>query len=114
MTQADLAQRMGVSRQAISQLEQRESDGAVTLKALEEAANAFGGEVVYAIIPGRPLAEILENRAVRLARRMTGPVRHTMRLEDQEPDSDLDQRTRELADELLSDPRRLWADLDGD
>jgi hypothetical protein len=31
-----------------------------------------------------------------------------MRLEDQEPSGDLQVRTRELADELLSSPKRLW------
>lgn len=113
MTQADLARRMGVSRQAISQLEQREADGSATLRALEEAADAMGSEVVYALLPERSIADTLEERAMRLARRMTGSVRHTMRLEDQEPQSDLDQRTRELAKELLSDPTRLWTDLDG-
>lgn len=113
MTQAHLATRMSVSRQAISQLEKREGDGSVTLRALEQAAEAFGGRLVYAILPARGLDETLEDQALLVASRMTGAVRHTMRLEDQEPTSDLDQRTRDLAQELLISPRRLWSIPDG-
>ncbi|MGY8777667.1 MAG: mobile mystery protein A [Longimicrobiales bacterium] len=113
MTQAHLATRMLVSRQAISQLEKREADGAVTLKALEQAAEALGGRLVYAIVPESGLAETLERQALLVASQMTGSVRHTMRLEDQEPTSDLDRRTKQLAQELLSSPSRLWSLPDG-
>jgi predicted DNA-binding mobile mystery protein A len=114
MSQDDLARRMGISRQAVSQLEQREVDGAVTLKALKEAAQAMDSEVVYALVPRRGIAATLEARAQRLASRMTDSVRHTMRLEDQETESDLDERTRALAKELLASPGQLWsASLDG-
>ena len=109
MPQAYLAERMGVSRQAVSRLEQREADGSATLMALERAAHAMGGRVVYAIVPERPIAETLERRAVSRAKQMAGSVRHTMRLEDQEPVSDLDEATKELAEELLSSPGRLWS-----
>ena len=111
MNQADLARRMGISRQAVGQLEQRESDGAATLKALAQAADALGGELVYAVVPRQSIGELLENRALRLARQMTGSVRHTMRLEDQAPDSDLDERARALASELLASPDQLWSSL---
>ena len=109
MPQAYLADRMKVSRQAISQLEKREVDGSITLKAMEQAAHALGGRLVYAVLPERPLQATLEDRAFRIAARMTGSVRHTMKLEDQEPASDLDQRTREVAKELLDSPARLWS-----
>jgi predicted DNA-binding mobile mystery protein A len=108
MSQEDLARRMGISRQAVSQLEQREVGGAVTLNALREAAQAMDSEVVYALVPRRGIGATLEARALRLASRMTGSVRHTMRLEDQEPESDLDERTRALAEELLASPGQLW------
>ena len=111
MSQADLARRMGISRQAVSQLEQRESDGSPTLKALNHAAHALGCELVYAIVPGQSIGEVLHRRALGLARQMTGSVRHTMRLEDQAPDSDLDERARALAEELLASPGQLWSSL---
>jgi predicted DNA-binding mobile mystery protein A len=113
MSQEDLARRMGISRQAVSQLEQREVGGSVTLNALKEVAHALDSEVVYALVPRRGIGATLEARALRLASRMTGSVRHTMRLEGQETESDLDERTRALAEELLASPGQLWtASLD--
>jgi predicted DNA-binding mobile mystery protein A len=109
MTQADLAGRLGISRQAVTSLEQREGDGSVTLNALQQAARAMESELVYAIVPRQPIIETLEQRAYRVARAMTRSVHHTMRLEDQETDSDLEERTRELARELLASPNRLWS-----
>lgn len=109
MSQKDLARRIGVSQQSVSQLERREADGSATLHALEQAAEALGGQLVYGIVPARPIEALIEERALHLARRMTDSVRHTMRLEDQEPSADLDDRTRALARELKSSPARLWA-----
>ncbi|MGK2960622.1 MAG: mobile mystery protein A [Gemmatimonadaceae bacterium] len=114
MSQKILAERMGVSPQAISQLEQRESDGSVTVKALQQAAEKLGGELVYAIVPAKSIHETLESRALQIASRMTGAVRHTMRLEDQEPSSDLHGQTLKLARELASTPERLWSAPDGE
>jgi predicted DNA-binding mobile mystery protein A len=113
MTQAHLARRIGVSRQAVSQLEQREVDGSVTLNALEQVAQALGGRLVYAIVPERSLTETLERRALEVAADLTNSVRHTMRLEDQEPGRDLEERTRDLANELLASPKRLWSNRGG-
>lgn len=109
MSQEDLARRMGISRQAVGQLQQREADGSVTLKALQQAAQALDSQLVYALVPRHAVGATLEARALRLASRMTGSVRHTMRLEDQEPESDLNERTRALAKELLASPGQLWS-----
>lgn len=109
MPQSHLALRMRVTRQAISQLEKRELDGSITLGALEQAAEALGARVVYAVVPDQPLLATLSDRALKLASRITGSVRHTMRLEDQDPGSDLDRRTLELAASLAESPSRLWS-----
>jgi predicted DNA-binding mobile mystery protein A len=101
MPQAHLAQQLEVSRQAISQLEKREADGSITLRALEQAAEALGGRVIYAVVPDRPLQETLSRRAMQLASRITGSVRHTMRLEDQDPGSD----RRESVSPMVDDRR---------
>ena len=112
MPQAHLAHRMRLSRQAISQLEKREVDGSITLSALEQAAEALGARVVYAVVPERPLLATLSDRALKLATRITGSVRHTMRLEDQDPGSDLERRTLDLAASLIESPSRLWSVID--
>jgi predicted DNA-binding mobile mystery protein A len=112
MPQSRLAHQLQVSRQAISQLEKREADGSITLNALEQAAEALGGRVIYAVVPDQPLQETLSHRALQLAARITGSVRHTMRLEDQDPGSDLDRRTLDLATALAESPSRLWSTTD--
>jgi predicted DNA-binding mobile mystery protein A len=109
MSQGELARRMDVSQKAVSQLERREAVGSATLNALEQAARALDCEFVYALEPRRSIQETLEARALRLAQRMLGSVRHSMRLEDQEPQSGLEERTRALATELMASPDRLWA-----
>lgn len=114
MTQANLAERMEVSRQAIGQLEQREADGTITLNALRQAAEALGGRVEYVVIPDQPVSQTLEERAFRIARQMVTSVRHSMRLEDQETDSDVQARIREVAETLLAFPNRLWLHPDGE
>lgn len=81
---------------------------------MQQAAHKLGGELVYAIVPPKPIHETLEARALQITSRMTGAVRHTMRLEDQEPSSDLHQRTVDLARELLSSPEQLWSAPDGE
>ena len=109
MTQAQLGTRMDVSQQAIAQLERREANGSATVGTLEEAARAMDAEVVYAIVPRRPIRTTLEERAEHVARKMIASLRQTMRLEDQETESDLEERTREIARDLLTSPGRLWS-----
>lgn len=109
MTQAHLAERLGVSRQAVSQLEAREAEGSATLKALEDAAQSLGGRLVYAIVPDGALDATVRARALRLAEGMTAPVRRAMRAEGRDAGPDLDALTRELADDLMDRPSRLWS-----
>ncbi|HUG40695.1 MAG TPA: mobile mystery protein A [Longimicrobiales bacterium] len=114
MTQSDLALRLGVTNAAVSQLEKREREGTASLNSLREAAEALGAELVWAIVPAKPLTETLEERARRLARRMVESVEHTMRLEDQETEEGLEGRIEDIVRELMASPGRLWSLPDAD
>jgi len=110
MTTAQFARRLGVSQPRISELEQSEAGGHVTLHTLQRAAEALGCRLVYALVPERPLAEIVSRRAKLVAERQSEAVEHSMRLEDQAVQ---DKRARaelrrHLIDELLRRPARLW------
>jgi predicted DNA-binding mobile mystery protein A len=110
MTTAQFGKRLSVSQPRIVELEQSEVNGNVTLNTLQRAAEALGCRVVYAIIPERPLAETVRERAELLASRLTSAVAQSMRLEDQEVASkeaakELQQREVER---LLRRPARLW------
>ena len=107
--QKQLATRLGMTRQALAQLEVREAEGTATLNALAKAAEALGASFVWAIVPEKAISKTLEDRAYELAKEMIAAVQHTMRLEDQETDSDTERRIRELAEDLITTPRRLWS-----
>ena len=110
MTTAQLARRIGVTQPRIVELEQSEVSGAVTLHSLQRAAEALGCRVVYALVPDRPLAEVVRARAELVADRQLTSVQHTMALEDQGVrDKEANKLLREMyIRKLLQKPARLW------
>jgi predicted DNA-binding mobile mystery protein A len=110
MTTTQFARRLGVSQPRIIKLEKAEVDGTITLQTLQKAAEALGCRVVYVVIPEKPLAETVRERAALVAERQSSAVEHTMRLEDQ---AVRDRRAaqelrRQAIEELLRRPARLW------
>ena len=110
MTSAQLARRLGVSQPRIVELEQSEVSGKVTLNTLQRAAEALGCRLVYVLVPEKPLAETVRDRAELLAQRQQSDIEHTMRLEDQAVSSKTASRElrERLIEELLRRPARLW------
>ena len=110
MTTAQLARRIGVTQPRIVELEQSEVSGAVTLHSLQRAAEALGCRVVYALVPDRPLAEVVRARAELVADRQLTSVQHTMALEDLGVrDKEANKLLREMyIRKLLQKPARLW------
>lgn len=112
MTTRQAARRLKISQPGYANLEKSEAEETVTLATLRNAAEALGCTLVYAIIPNRPLDDVLRDRARLVASDQLAQVGHTMRLEDQALSKDMlvAERNR-LADDLLRDnPRRLWDD----
>lgn len=83
MSSLQLATRIGVSPQAITGLEQSEASGTVRLNTLRRVAEGLNATLVYAIVPNTTLAQMVEDRADRIARAAVESVDHTMRLEGQ-------------------------------
>jgi predicted DNA-binding mobile mystery protein A len=112
MTTTQFARRLGVSQPRIIELEQSEASGHVTLHTLQRAAEALGCRLVYALVPERPLAEIVGDRAKLVAERQSTSVEHTMRLEDQAVQGKKARvgLRRQVIGELLRRPARLWDD----
>jgi predicted DNA-binding mobile mystery protein A len=110
MTSSQLAKRLGVSQPRIIELERSEVSGSVTLGTLQRAAEALGCHLVYALVPEKPLADTVRERAEKIAARETGAVEHSMRLEDQAVASKTVRRdlVRRRVEELLRRPARLW------
>lgn len=112
MSAEQLGIRLGLTRGRINQLEKAEAKDSVTLRTLKETANAFGCEVVYAIVPkgNSTLADIIKIRAEEIAKERITNVAHTMSLEAQSVDADyLKIQQDELAENLAKDVNKeLW------
>ena len=109
MSVRQLAIRMGMTQQAVSQLEASELDDSVTLKTLRKAAEAMGCQLVYAIIPvDGSLQDIVRGQATQKAKEIVTAVDHTMQLEAQGV-GNLQAKIEEIAEELSKTPNsKLW------
>jgi len=111
MSLRQMGNRLGISAQSVKEIEQREADGSITLRSLNDAANALSMKVVYAIIPmSKSIDAIIENRANELAREIVLRTSNTMRLEEQEiPGPRIEKAIREKTIEIKNKmPKYLW------
>ncbi len=110
MTSGQLARRLQTSQSAVIEYEQREIAGTISLATLRRVAAAMDCDLVYALVPRRPLREVVERQAEDVARRKLASVAHSMKLEDQGvSDAAMERQVQELARKLIESRRReLW------
>jgi predicted DNA-binding mobile mystery protein A len=110
MTTRQLARRMGKAQSVIVQMEQGEARDSISLATLRQAAEALDCSLVYALVPNRPIDEMLRARAAEVASQQLARASHTMALENQSLDREAEEAERvRLIDELLrGPPARLW------
>ncbi|MDR4482416.1 MAG: mobile mystery protein A [Nitrospirales bacterium] len=112
MSAAQLARRLGVTRAQVSKTEKGELNGSVTLKTLQNMAEAMGCRLTYAIIPETKIEDILAARAQQKASRRVEEAHKHMALEDQTLSQE--QITFEVErlqkDILQNSPADLWDD----
>jgi predicted DNA-binding mobile mystery protein A len=106
MSSKDLAARMGVAESTVVRLEVSELAQTAQLSSLRRAAEALGCDLVYAVVPRRPLEETVQEQARKQAAKFLAPVQHTMLLEDQTP-------TRSAVESLLAEAVVDWVDRPG-
>ena len=113
MTTRQLANYVGVTQAAVVDTERTEAKSDITLATLQRYAATLDCELVYALVPKRPLQEIVEDRAERIARNEVSRVRHSMALENQLTNSeDAERQVAELRAKLLEGKRsRLWREI---
>jgi predicted DNA-binding mobile mystery protein A len=116
MSAEQFAERLGLTRGRINQLENAEIHNSVTLRTLKDAANALGCELIYAIVPkgSSTLEEIIKKRAEEIAKERVARVAHSMSLEEQTVDVDtLKFQKDELAKRLMEHlNKKFWAESD--
>jgi predicted DNA-binding mobile mystery protein A len=83
MSAAVLAGRLGTTAGAVTRLEQSEAADRIRIDTLRGAADALGCDLVYVLVPRRPLSTVVRDRARQLARAQVAATEQTMRLEDQ-------------------------------
>lgn len=109
LTERQQAERLGVTGSTLHKSESAEAEERITLGQLRKLADGLDCELVYVLVPRKPLTEVVEDRARSIALQEVSGVAHTMSLEDQRPATDrlrkqVEQRTAELL-------RGRWSDL---
>ena len=112
MSGRQLANRLNVTRQRISEIEKQEILGTVTLNTINKVSDALECEFVYSIIPKTNFQEIVWKQAEAKAKKQLNWASHTMELENQalstEENSEiLSNMINEIVQEM---PSNLWDD----
>jgi predicted DNA-binding mobile mystery protein A len=104
------AKQLGITTSGLQKLELAEANQVITLASLRKLAETLGCELQYALVPRKPLAQQLQDRAKEVAAQQLAPIAHTMALEDQAVQGLARQQHIDLiAQELLAGPRKkLW------
>lgn len=105
--QAEIA---GISSGTLTKSERSEAEDRISLAQLRKLAAALDCELVYGLVPKKPLHEVIQDRAELMAKQEILGVAHSMSLEDQRPsdafiERQIDERRRELLDGSWA---RLW------
>lgn len=111
MSQEQLGNRLGITKQGVMQMETRETEGSLSLKNLQEAANALDMHLVYGFVAkDGSLDALIERKANELAMNIVSRTSNTMKLEDQE---NAEERIKKAIEQRVQDLRRdmpkiLW------
>ena len=111
MSMLQLGNRLSITKQSVQDIERREKDGSITIKALREAARALDMQLVYGFVPNDGSLELLiERKAKKLATQIVMRTSNTMKLEDQENtkqriEKAIQERTTIIKTEM---PKTLW------
>jgi predicted DNA-binding mobile mystery protein A len=111
MTQAQLAARLGITRQSVQDLEKSDAERRITLGSLDRAARAMNCRVVCAIVPqSGTLDDLRDRQAHAVASSMLETANHSMKLEAQGVANRERNRQRKLLAEtiLRESGRKLW------
>ena len=111
MSMLQLGNRLSITKQSVQDMESREKDGSISIKALREAARALDMQLVYGFVPNDGSLELLiERKAKELATQIVMRTNNTMKLEDQENtkqriEKAIQERTTIIKTEM---PKTLW------
>jgi predicted DNA-binding mobile mystery protein A len=111
MIMLQLGNRLSITEQSVQDIERREKNGSVTIRALREAARALDMQLVYGFVPNDGSLELLiERKAKELASQIVMRTNTTMKLKDKENtkqriEKAIQERTVTIKNEM---PKTLW------
>jgi predicted DNA-binding mobile mystery protein A len=111
MSMLQLGNRLSITKQSVQDMESREKDGSVSIKALREAARALDMQLVYGFVPNDgSLEALIDRKAKELATQIVMRTNTSMKLEDQENSKQriekaIQERTIAIKTEM---PKTLW------
>lgn len=112
MSGSQLGKRMGLSRNRISVLERKEAEGNITLNQLQDLAEQLNCDLTYALVPRKPIEEIIDDRATEIASESLNANAQNMFLEAQSIDEKAQkQLLKQIKEQIVeSSGRALWND----
>ena len=111
MSMEQLGNKLSITKQSIQDIENREKDGAITIKSLKELGKALDMQLVYGFVPNDgSLDALIEKKAHELAAKIVQRTSNTMKLEDQENSQKrIEKAIKERAAQIKNEmPKILW------
>ncbi|MHC9542500.1 MAG: mobile mystery protein A [Vulcanimicrobiota bacterium] len=110
MNTRQLAERLEIKRQRVSEIEKKEVTGNLTVETLKRVAEALDCTLVYALIPNSSLENTVKNQAELIVKKRMKRVSHTMALERQGLSSEQEQKAiSDAIDNILHEaPESIW------
>jgi len=111
MSMQQLGNRLSITKQSIQDIERREKDGSITIKALRETAKALDMQLVYGFVPiDGSLEELIDRKAKELAKKIVLRTSNSMKLEDQgNTNQRIEKAIQERAIAIKNEmPKTLW------
>ena len=111
MSMEQLGRKLSITKQGVMDIEKREMEGAITIKAMQEIAKAMDTQFVYGFVPNAgSLEQMIETRALEIAKTIVLRTSTTMKLEDQVNSKErIEKAIKERATEIINKtPKILW------
>ena len=111
MSMLQLGKRLSITKQSVQDIERREKDGSISIKALREAARALDMQLIYGFVPNDgSLEALIDRKAKELATQIVQRTSNSMKLEDQENSKQriekaIEERANIIKNEM---PKTLW------
>lgn len=113
MSATQLAKRMGISKQAVANMERAEWENRLNFSTLHKAAEALDCHLKVVLVPKKPIIEIVRDQATKVATRLVKQSSHHMNLEAQGTDKTFQRdQVQQIADEMVrAHSKKIWDEI---